>query len=147
MRNLSLWRNSNQPKSVFDIMADFERNFGRELESWGEAKDLAHKPLADIHETDKSYFLSFDIPGLKKEDIKIEFEDGLLTVWGDRKAEIDETKDGVHRKERFYGKFSRSFTLPTSVKSDKIVAEYEDGVLKVEVPKIEETQRKAIAVQ
>jgi HSP20 family protein len=91
--------------------------------------------------------LAFDLPGLSKDEIKIEFEDGLLSVWGERKNELDETKDGVHRQERYYGSFRRSFSLPKTVKADKITAKYENGVLKVEVPKIEETQKKTISIQ
>lgn len=150
MRNLSLFRN-NQPKSFFDIMDEFEKSFSKDLSGWNESwagnKEMSHRPHTDIFEDDKNYILTFDIPGLKKEDIKIEFEDGLLTVWGERKSESNEDQNGVHRKERFYGKFSRSFSLPNTVKSENIAAKYEDGVLKVEIPKQEQTLKKTISVQ
>ncbi len=145
MRTLNLWK-KNQPQSIFDMMDELQGAFGRQAEMWPATKE-SHKPFADVHETEKAYHLAFDLPGLSKDEIKIEFEDGLLSIWGERKNELDETKDGVHRQERYFGSFRRSFTLPTTVKADKISAKYENGVLKVEVPKIEETQKKTISIQ
>lgn len=145
MKTLNVWK-KNQPQSLFDMIDELQGAFGRQAESWPATRE-SHKPFADVHESEKAYHLAFDLPGLSKDEIKIEFEDGLLSVWGERKNELDETKDGVHRQERYYGSFRRSFSLPTTVKADKITAKYENGVLKVEVPKIEETQKKTISIQ
>jgi HSP20 family protein len=146
MKTLNMWK-KNQPQSLFDMIDELQGAFGRQAESWPATTRESHKPFADVCESEKTYHLTFDLPGLSKEDIKIEFEDGLLSIWGERKNEFDETKDGVHRQERYYGSFRRSFSLPTTVKADKITAKYENGVLKVDVPKIEETQKKTISIQ
>lgn len=102
-------------------------------------------PPVDVAETQDRILVRAEVPGMRQEDISIEFENGLLTIRGDRKHEKSE---GVtwHRVERIYGNFSRSFTLPRSVDPEKISATYRDGILEVEVPKREEAKPKHIKI-
>lgn len=103
-------------------------------------------PLCDIDETDTHYLLSFDLPGLKKEDIKMDLRDNMLTVSGERKEEREEDKKGRYRSERYYGSFERSFALPANIKADQVDANYSEGVLRVAVPKAEATQSQQIKI-
>jgi HSP20 family protein len=102
-------------------------------------------PPVDVAETQDRILVRAEVPGMKQEDISIEFENGLLTIKGDRKLEKSE---GVtwHRVERIYGNFSRSFTLPRSVDPERISASYREGILEVEVPKREEAKPKHIKI-
>jgi HSP20 family protein len=84
---------------------------------------------------------------MKREDINVTFENGVLTLHGERKAEHETSKDRFHRIERQYGSFSRSFTLPATVDASRISAAYKDGVLTVRIPQREEAKPKQIEVQ
>jgi HSP20 family protein len=95
-------------------------------------------PAMDLVETDDHLVLRADLPGLDKEDVKIEVKDGVLTISGERKAEHEEHTDGYHRVERAYGGFSRSLSLPQGVDADQVQAEFDKGVLEVRIPKPEE---------
>jgi HSP20 family protein len=92
-------------------------------------------PAMDLVETDDHLVLRVDLPGLDRDDVKIEIKDGVLTVAGERKAEHEERKDGYHRVERAYGGFARSLSLPQGVDADQVHAEFEKGVLEVRIPK------------
>src|SRR5687768_7005935 len=96
-------------------------------------------PPVDVAETQEKIVVRAEVPGLKQEDIQIEFENGLLTLRGERKIE---KSDGMtwHRVERVYGNFSRSFTLPRTVDPEKIAATYREGILEIDVPKKEEAR-------
>jgi HSP20 family protein len=101
----------------------------------------AFEPSCDLEETESHYLLSFDIPGMKKENIKIELDNNnVLTVSGERKSEFEQKKGSFFQKERFYGAFQRSFALQGPLKADQIDAQYAEGVLKIAVPKIESTK-------
>jgi HSP20 family protein len=106
-------------------------------------------PAVDIYETDggHEYVIKAELPEMRREDINITFENGVLTLRGDRKAEFEESKDTYHRMERQYGSFTRSFTLPATVDATKISANYKDGVLTIRVPQREEARPKTIEVQ
>jgi HSP20 family protein len=106
-------------------------------------------PAVDIYETDEGheYVIKAELPEMRREDINITFEGGVLTLRGERKAEFEETKDTYHRMERQYGSFTRSFTLPATVDAAKISASYKDGVLTIRVPQREEARPKTIEVQ
>jgi HSP20 family protein len=104
-------------------------------------------PAVDIFETnDREFVLKAELPDMKREDINITFENGVLTLTGERKAEFDETQGTFHRSERAYGRFSRSFTLPATIDANRINASYKDGILTVRVPQREEAKPKQIAV-
>jgi HSP20 family protein len=104
-------------------------------------------PALDAHEDKDKYTVSVEVPGLKKEDINVSVHDGVLTVSGERKNEKTVKEGTVHRTERFYGKFSRSVSLPTAVRSDKVSAVYKDGILTVEIPKAEEAKPKTVEIK
>ena len=104
-------------------------------------------PLVDITEDEKEYVVKAEIPEMKKEDIKINVHDDVLTVSGERKYEKDDKGKKVHRVERAYGSFMRRFTLPENADGSKISAEYKDGVLKIHLPKSEQAKKRAIDVK
>jgi HSP20 family protein len=97
-------------------------------------------PAMDLTETDDHLVLRADLPGLDKDDVKIEVTDGVLTVSGERKAEQEERTDGFHRVERAFGAFSRSMSLPEHVDAEKVTADFDNGVLEVRIPKPEERE-------
>ena len=101
----------------------------------------------DISEDEKEYVVKAEIPEMKKEDIKINVHDDVLTVSGERKYEKEEKGKKYHRVERAYGSFMRNFALPENADGSKISAEYKDGVLKVHLPKSEQAKKKAIEVK
>lgn len=104
-------------------------------------------PIMDLHETKDSLVARVELPGLKKDEIDVWFEDGSLHISGERKYEEKQEAEGTtHRLERFYGRFHRSVSLPKPVDADKIKATYEDGVLTVTLPKTEEAKPRQIKV-
>lgn len=97
-------------------------------------------PRIDLSETDESYTFTFDLPGLNKKDIDINYRDGVLTVAGERAAAEKQEGENFLRLERRNGKFSRSFNIPNAIQTDKIGANYKDGVLRVTLLKAEEVK-------
>jgi len=104
-------------------------------------------PSADISETDKEYLIRAELPGLKKDDVKLTLGDGVITIEGERKQQKEERNEKFHRVESFYGSFSRSFALPENVNSELVRSEMKDGVLTVHIPKTEHHTPKQIAIQ
>jgi HSP20 family protein len=104
-------------------------------------------PLVDISEDAKEYLIKAELPEVKKEDVKVTVENGVLTIHGERKFEKEEKGKRYHRVERAYGSFTRSFTLPDDSESDNVVAEFKDGVLKVHLAKSEKSRPKTIDVK
>ncbi len=104
-------------------------------------------PRVDIAETDKAFEIKADIPEVNKEDVKVTVHNGVLTVQGERRQEEEETGKKFHRVERYYGSFTRSFTLPDNVDETKIGASFKDGVLNLQIQKTEETKPKSIEVK
>jgi HSP20 family protein len=100
----------------------------------------------DLVETDDDFVLRADLPGLSESDVKIEFEDNVLTVSGERKAEHEERKEGYYRVERASGSFSRSLTLPEGVDPDAVKASFDRGVLEIRIPKPEERKPRKVAI-
>ena len=101
-------------------------------------------PALDVYQDKDQFTVVAELPGLKKEDIELSLQDGILTISGERKQE-KKSEEG-YRNERFFGRFQRSVTLPTSVDGSNVKATYEDGVLKVVLPKAEEAKPKKIDV-
>lgn len=99
-------------------------------------------PAVDISETEKSFELELAVPGFKKEDFDINYDDGQLTISGERKSESENKEINYHTRETRYGSFSRSFQLPENVSDSKIQAVYQDGILKVTLPKDEKKELK-----
>jgi HSP20 family protein len=104
-------------------------------------------PLVDISEDEKEYLIKAELPEVKKEDVKVSVQDGVLTISGERKSEKEEKNKKFHRMEWAYGSFERSFTLPEDADADKVAGDFKDGVLKVHVPKSEKAKPKKIDVK
>jgi HSP20 family protein len=103
-------------------------------------------PVLDVSEDKNSFSVRVELPGLKREDIEVAINDGELAITGERKAETVSEGTEVHRRERVYGKFSRTLTLPAAVVTDQVKAAYKDGILTVTLPKAEEAKPKQIVV-
>ena len=104
-------------------------------------------PRVDIAETDNEFTIKAEIPEVKKEDVKVTIDSGVLTIRGERKQEKEEKDKKFHRVERYYGSFTRSFTLPDNVDESKIEASFKDGMLNLQIPKTEAAKPKAIEVK
>jgi HSP20 family protein len=116
----------------------------------GEIHSLAvadWSPEIDISEDDQGYLLKADLPEMKKDDVRVTVEDGILSVSGERKSEKEDQKKKFHRIERSFGNFRRSFTLPEDADSTKVTAEFRDGVLKVHLPTTARPRSKTIQVK
>jgi HSP20 family protein len=103
-------------------------------------------PALDVYEDKDNLTVKAELPGMKREDIEVSLHDGTLTISGERKSETKHEEAEVYRSERFVGKFQRTVTLPTPVKSDAVKANYKDGILTVTLPKAEEAKPKQIDV-
>ena len=120
----------------------FDQGMGR----WPE-NSLSVVPAVNLEETEDSFKLSAELPGIAKEDISISLENNVLCIKGEKKSETEEDNESFHRTERSYGKFQRAFELPGIVDRNKIEANYKDGVLSVSVPKAEEAKPKQIEIK
>jgi len=103
-------------------------------------------PLVDVSEDEKEYLISAELPDMKREDVKVTAENGILRICGERKFEEEKKGKRFHRIERAYGSFERSFSLPEGAKAEALTAEYKNGVLKVHVPKAEEQKPKSVEI-
>ncbi len=151
MVNLEVWKNSRSaPKSMLD---DVWRGLFDDVESafflpvlQRSKNEMQLTPACDVTETKETFVLSFDVPGLKKEDINIEVTGRQLVISGERKKEEELQNGNPHRIERSYGKFSRVFDLPEGVNTEVIHASCENGVLKVSVPKGQSAKTRKIQI-
>ena len=103
-------------------------------------------PASDIVENKDSFVIAIELPGLKKEDVKVTLQNNMLSISGEKKVESENKDHTYHRVERTYGSFYRSFELPTPVDPGKIQADFKDGILKINLPKQEEAKPKEIAI-
>jgi HSP20 family protein len=139
--------------SRFDPLRDLMRlqdEMGRMLDDrlrYRSGESVGWTPGCDVYEDGEAVLLRFDLAGVDPKDVEIRFENGVLTLKGDRKLEKEENRDNYHRIELSYGTFTRSFALPTTVDSEKINAESKNGVLVVRLPKKPEAKPKAIQVK
>lgn len=135
-------------REMDEMLRGFTPMFGRlPLARTEEAYEFL--PPADIVEREKEYLIKLDLPEVPKEDVKVLFEDGVLTIKGERKVEKEVKGEKVHRTERYYGTFERSFVLPEDVDAKLIKAESKDGVLMIHLPRVavEKTRPLAITIQ
>jgi HSP20 family protein len=141
--NITRW----EPFREFDAFFDqYPSLFSRALRRNDELGSN-WKPLADLTENDKEFLIKAQLPEVKKEDIKVSVEDGVITISGERKQEKETKNESEIRTESFYGTFSRSFSLPDNVDTKAIRAETKDGVLRVHVPKTESTKTKPVQIE
>jgi HSP20 family protein len=140
------WRNwpTNSLRSMEQDMDRFFEGF-----PWHVPDDFRNgfAPSCEAEETEKEYVFKFDIPGMKRDDLKIELEDNRLTVSGERKEEKTEKRGKGSFSEIFYGNFTRSFALPSPVDEEHTSADYTDGVLTVRAKKSGEQKRREISVR
>ena len=129
-----------------DIEGQFNRLLG-ELARDYDLFDTGWAPAIDLKEDEHVYTLEADLPGMKKEEIDIRVVDNVITLKGDRKHETETKEQGYHRVERRYGSFERTFELPGGFDANKIDAHFDNGVLKVTLPKREESKPKQIEVK
>lgn len=112
------------------------------------SSETSFVPQVDVAETDKGFELQFAVPGLKKEDLNIELNQNVLTVSGERKFKDEKDEKNYHAVETKYGVFKRSFQLPDSIDADALEAKYEDGILRVTVPKdAKKAEKKNIVIK
>lgn len=138
------WRPYRSMESVQDeVNKVFDSFFGTPAM---QGREDVWTPDVDIIEDKDSITVNVDIPGMKKDDIKVSVHDQSLTIRGERRYEKEDKDKNYHRTERMYGAFSRTFSLPSTVEGDKIKANYKDGVLKIELPKVEEVKPKEIPI-
>lgn len=104
-------------------------------------------PAVDIQETDNDFIVKADLPEVKKEDVKVHLQEGVLAIEGERRLEKEEKGKRFHKVEREYGKFVRRFAMPIDIESDKIRAEFKEGVLTVVLPKAASAKPKTIDVK
>jgi len=139
-----------QPYSeLANIYGRWNRIFGEDFFDESSKSGLtpsAWRPMTDIYETKDAYVFKIELPGFKKEDVKVEFSGDTLSLRGERKQEEETKNESCHRLERNYGIFERSFTIPKNVDAKKIDASLQDGILILTIPKIEEARTKAIPI-
>lgn len=144
---ITRWNPSRELLGIADEMNRLVNNvFGDETRETSLFKGT-WSPAVDIAEDDNNFYLHIELPGMKREDVKVRYEEGLLTITGEKKSEKEEKKVNFHRVERSYGKFERSFRVPTRILNEKIDASFQNGVLTVTLPKSEETKPKEIEVK
>jgi len=128
----------NMNRQLGRLLDDSHLDVARDAGQWA--------PPVDIKETDDALLVQAELPGIEKKDVRLEVKDGVLTLSGERRYEKDVKEENVHRVERAYGQFSRSFSLPRNVDADKVEATMKDGILKVTLPKRESAKPKEIAI-
>ena len=104
-------------------------------------------PVVDIYEKGDDVVIRAELPGVNRDDIEVGVDKGVLTLSGERKIDKDVEEGTTYRRERFYGKFTRSFTLPDSVDASRIAAKAKDGVLEIRVPKAEQARPRRIEIE
>jgi|SRR5579864_5869830 len=142
---------------TWDPFADMDRFFNRLMPTgfprWqqlpGNGDKIEWAPSTDISETDQEYVIRASLPAVKKEDVKVTVDGGMITIQGERKQQKEDKSEKFHRVESFYGSFERSFSLPENVNAESIRCESKDGVLTVHIPKVEpqKAKPKQISVQ
>jgi HSP20 family protein len=144
--SLIRWEPFSGTDDLFARMPSLLGRWPRVFDTEGRSA-LDFAPSVDISETDAEYLIRAELPAVKKEDVRITIDDGMLTISGERKQKVEEKKEKLHRVETVYGKFSRSFTLPEHTDPASIRAESKDGVITVHVAKIKTEPKKATEIK
>jgi len=126
-----------------EINRMFEEFNGRSFEGEDRARLV---PAADISENKDNFVVTAELPGIRKEDIKVTVQNNMFTISGEKKRDVEDKGDTWHRVERSYGIFARSFELPAMIDANKIKADFKDGVLTIELPKAEDAKPKEIMI-
>jgi HSP20 family protein len=139
----------NDPfKELFELQRNLNSLFEGNLSKAANEETALNTwtPAVDIYEDNDTFLLKLELPEMNKEDIKVNLNENVLAISGERRFENEDKRDGYHRVERSYGQFYRSFTLPPNINTEAINAEYKDGVLRLSLPKREEAKPKQISV-
>jgi len=138
----------NVEREFGKLFRDFEGRFGfgGDKSLGDEYENAVWMPLTDVLEDKDNYTLYLDLPGIKKDEVKISYTEGRLIISGERKQGTVSGDKNFHRVERTYGKFFRSFDLPQRIKEDKISANFSDGQLTIQIPKADEAKPREIAI-
>jgi HSP20 family protein len=144
--NLIKWQPFGEIDDAFSRMlpAFFGRSSRIAAENGGA---FTWSPSADISETDQEYLIRAELPAVKKEDVKVTLDQGMITIHGERKEEKETKSEKFHRVESFRGAFSRSFSVPENIDEKGIRADAKDGVLTVHLPKVKPTAAKTVEVK
>lgn len=135
-------------RDIADVFDRYSKSIGWPRSSGLEAVTSGDwSPRVDIVETEKSFQIKAELPEIKKEDVKVTIDNGALTVQGERKQEKEEKGKKFHRVERHFGSFMRSFTLPENVDQENVTASFKDGMLTLELKKVEPIKPKGIEVR
>lgn len=134
-------------QSLRRLSAALDEAFSGYQQDEGGAITAAWYPACDVFEDKEAVKIVAEVPGVRPEDVKISLENNVLTIRGEKKQQAEERTDRVHRYERSYGMFERSFALPSTVDADKIQADYQNGVLTVSVPKAEKARPREIQIK
>lgn len=126
---------------------EVSRLFNSLLDSGESQAQQRWSPAMDLIESDDHFVLRADVPGVAENDVKIEIQDNVLTISGERRTEHERTERGFHRVERSFGRFSRSLTLPDGIDSDAVIASFARGVLEIRVPKPEQRKPRVVSIQ
>lgn len=146
--NLVKWNPFRELEDVSNRLNSIFGRFPAKAESDQEMLVMSDwTPSVDISETDTAYLVKGEIPGVKKEDIKVTIEDGMITMRGERKQEKEEKNEKFHRIERSYGNFMRSFRIPDDADESAVKAEFKDGMISVTLPKSEKAKSKSKEIE
>ena len=140
------YRKTNELRPMSNMLSLFDEFFNRFYEEEGE-EDNFRAMAIDIVENDKDYQILANLPGFKKDDVKISIHDNQLMIEANKDVTKEETKGTVYRCERYSGSYRRNLLLPENVEASKISAKMEDGVLKLTIPKKEPSPKKEITIE
>jgi HSP20 family protein len=148
MKTLTTWNPFRELDEVQNRFSTFFGGFPTRLFGNGKSMKMTDwSPQVDILEDDHEYFIKADLPEMKKENVNVTLENGVLCISGERKVETEEKNKKYHRVERSFGLFERTFVVPEDAAADKIAADFRDGVLTVHLPKVPAAKPKPIEVK
>ena len=153
MNTLTRWQNSENSTwpgfgRLLSLGEQLDTLFASPLAEWSPAQVFsAWNPALDVYQDKDTVTVHAELPGMKKEEIQVALQDGVLTISGERKSSRNRNDTRVHCTERFEGSFQRSISLPAEVKADQVAAQYKDGVLTITLPKAEAAKPKQIEVK
>lgn len=139
---------SDRPHTELDLLRNqlntlFERTFD-EFEPWEKplAKMTSWKPAIELHEEKDEYVMKVELPGVNKEDINIEINENQIIISGETEQKRENKKDNIYRSEFRYGKYMRTISMPSEINTEETKAEFKNGILKIEAPKVEKEHKK-----
>jgi len=150
---MKITKRKSEPTAIESMRREMDRffdeltPFSRMRENNGGSMMDVWTPSTDMSENENEYVIKMDIPGMTKDDIDVNFEDNRIVIRGERTEEEKEEKKNYIQKERYDGSFYRSFTIPKTVDEDQIKAKFEEGVLKINLPKAEVSKPKEVKVE